>query len=237
MLVNTMYNKLALITGFPEYTNDTDTPEITRFLLQALSEGLHNVINNIYVSNNVLERTDQIVTIPGQDKYGIEGIIKQVQIIKPNGMVEVLPYADNLNQNSVITQQEIANNPNLSKRPSCYCIQNGYLRLFPIPDKAYRLNVTVSTTDLVWANDDSSRESIENINDSVMADRKFCNLVIIRAATLIFARAQNKNAEIYAQLFRDALADFLEHDLKTIQGTRFIERNAGHFRIDRGLLG
>lgn len=225
-----MYNQLALITGFPEYTNDTDTPETTRFLLHSLSVGLHSVINNIYMQNNVLERTDTITTTKGTDLYGIEGIIKSILLV--NGKrVRKLEYMDNVNPNYIPTGEAA-----VQKEPSHYIIDKGYLRVFPIPDREYQLKVTVSTSDLVWANDDSSRNTIQSVNDTVMADNRFCNLVIMRAATVIFARANNALAQVYGDLYSDELRDYLEHDLKTFEANRFFDRSAGHFNPERGLL-
>ena len=34
MLTLKMYNKLALLTGFPQYTNAVDTPDITRIRIK-----------------------------------------------------------------------------------------------------------------------------------------------------------------------------------------------------------
>lgn len=228
-----LYNKLALITGFPEYTNNTDTPETTRFLLNCLSEGLHSVINNIYMQNNVLERTDTIVTSEGQDVYGLEGIIKDIQLVEP-GVTHKLTYMDNTNPNYIIPEARKLEN---TGKPRNYVIKKGYLRLYPIPDKEYTLKVTVSTTDLVWANDDSSKNILDDINDTVMADNKFCNLIILRAAVIIFARAQNALTNVYQELYSDELRDYLEHDLKTFEANRFFDRSAGHFNPERGLLG
>ena len=45
-LVKDMYDSLALKTGFPVYTNDTDCPDINRFLLEMISEGLQSTIDN-----------------------------------------------------------------------------------------------------------------------------------------------------------------------------------------------
>ena len=45
-LVEDMYNELAVITGFPTYLNETNTPDTTKFLLQALSHALQNTIDN-----------------------------------------------------------------------------------------------------------------------------------------------------------------------------------------------
>lgn len=231
MLALNLYNKLALITGFPEYTNDTDAPETTRFLLDCLSEGLHSVINNIYMQNNVLERTDTITTKDGIDTYGIEGIIKSI-LVQDGARVRKLRYMDDINPNYILEGEG-----KVRKEPEFYTIQKGYLRVFPTPDREYKMQVTVSTTDLVWANDDSSRNTIEDINDALMADNRFCKLVVMRAATIIFARAQNAMAQVYQDLYSDELRDYLEHDLKTFEANRFFDRSAGHFNPERGLLG
>ena len=57
-LVKDLYDKLAIKTGFPLYTNEFDTPDITRFLLDVLSEALQSTIDSLYISNNILERND-----------------------------------------------------------------------------------------------------------------------------------------------------------------------------------
>ena len=185
MLVKDMYDRLALITAFPIYTNETDTPEINRFLLEMLSEALQNTIDNLYISNNVLERNDTITTTPNRALYGIEGIIKNIQLIKDDGRAIQIRYDDCANPNDV-TDEKVG-------EPRRYVIKNGYLKLLPTPDKAYTIKVCVSTTDLVMADDDTSRTYIRNINDSIMANDRFCNLVIVKAAELIFARLQNPN--------------------------------------------
>lgn len=232
MLVKNMYNKLALITGFPEYTSETDTPDTTRFLLSVLSDSLKSVINNIYMSNNVLERTDGITTKAGEELYGVEGIIRQVQMTDKNGRTIHLPYLDRFDANKY-------NNPErkITGMPVGYCISKGYLRLVPCPDAPYNLKVTVSTTDLVWANDDTSRTTIENVDDTVMADNRFCMLVVLRAAMVVFQRAQNNNFNVYAELFTDELKDYIEHDFKSFEANRFFDRRAGHYSPERGLLG
>lgn len=230
MLVKEMYDKLALITAFPIYTNETDTPEINRFLLEMLSEALQNTIDGLYISNNVLERNDTIITTPNRDLYGIEGIIKNIQLVKDNGHVVQIHYDDYTNPNNVETEA--------SKKgePRRYVIKNGYLKLLPTPDKAYTIKVCVSTTDLVMANNDTSRTDIRSINDSIVANSRFCNLVITKAAELVFARLQNPNMQIYARLYSDNLKTFLEHDLKTIEAQRGFIRRAGHYDPAKGLL-
>lgn len=233
MLVQKMYNKLALLTGFPQYTNAVDTPDITRTLLEYLSQGLNSVIDNLYIQNNVLERFDTITVKKGQDEVGVEGIIKSVQVIDKGKTFDV-PYADNFNQDTHLTEQE---REKFKGRPKAFTIRKGYMRLLPVPDAEYTLNVVVSTTNLVWANNDVARDTIESVEDAVMADNKFCELVILRAATLLLARANNGAAEVMNNIFRERFNNYLEHDLKTTQGNRFFDRSAGHFNIDRGLLG
>lgn len=233
MLVEKMYNKLALLTGFPQYTNAVDTPDITRTLLEYLSQGLNSVIDNLYIQNNVLERFDTITVQSGQDEVGVEGIVKSVQIIDKNKTFDV-PYMNNFNQNTYMTDAERDKHKG---RPTGFTIRKGYLRLYPIPDAEYKIKLVVSTTNLVWANDDVARDTIENIEDAVMADTKFCELVILRAATLLLARANNQAAEIVNNVYRERFNNYIEHDLKTTQGNRFFDRSAGHFNINKGLLG
>ena len=228
MLVKDMYDRLALITAFPIYTNETDTPEINRFLLEMLSEALQNTIDNLYISNNVLERNDTITTTPDRALYGIEGIIKNIQLVKDNGQVIQIRYDDCVNPNDV-TDEKVG-------EPRRYVIKNGYLKLLPTPDKAYTIKVCVSTTDLVMANDDTSRTFVRNINDSIMANDRFCNLVVVKAAELIFARLQNPNVQIFSRLYEDNLKTFLEHDLKSLEAQRGFIRRAGHYNPERGLL-
>lgn len=228
MLVRDLYDRLALITAFPVYTNETDTPEINRFLLEMLSEALQNTIDNLYISNNVLERNDTITTTPDRALYGIEGIIKNIQLVKDNGQAIQIRYDDCVNPNDV-TDEKVG-------EPRRYVIKNGYLKLLPTPDKAYTIKVCVSTTDLVMADDDTSRPYIRSINDSIMANDRFCNLVVVKAAELIFARLQNPNVQIFSRLYENNLKTFLEHDLKSLEAQRGFIRRAGHYNPERGLL-
>lgn len=228
MLVRDLYDRLALITAFPIYTNETDTPEINRFLLEMLSEALQNTIDNLYISNNVLERNDTITTTPDRALYGIEGIIKNIQLVKDNGQAIQIRYDDCVNPNDV-TDEKVG-------EPRRYVIKNGYLKLLPTPDKAYTIKVCVSTTDLVMADDDTSRPYIRSINDSIMANDRFCNLVVVKAAELIFARLQNPNVQIFSRLYENNLKTFLEHDLKSLEAQRGFIRRAGHYNPERGLL-
>lgn len=233
MLVKKIYNKVAILTGFPQYTNDTDTPDITRTLLEYISQGLQNVIDSIYIQNDVLERFDTLKVLKGQDEVGVEGLIKKVQLVS-KGRTYDLPYLEGFDHDTFLTEQEREKN---SGQPKGFAIRKGYLRLFPIPDTDYTLKIVVSTTDLVSANDDVYKTGVDDVNDTIMADNKFCELVALRASTLILARANNAAAQVLNDLFIKRLNNYLEHDLKTTQANRFFDRSAGHFRLDKGLLG
>lgn len=233
MLVKNIYNKVALLTGFPQYTNETDTPDITRTLLEYISQGLNNVIDSIYIQNNVLERFDTIVVQKGQDEVGVEGIIKKAQIIS-KGKTFNLPYLEGFDHDTYMTEGERAKH---TGKPKGFVIRKGYLRLYPIPDAEYTIKLVLSTTDLVSANDDVYKTGVDNINDTIMADNKFCDLVILRASILLLARANNAAAEVLNSIYHDRLMNYLEHDLKTTQANRFFDRSAGHFDSNRGLLG
>lgn len=226
-LVKDMYDSLALKTGFPAYTNDTDCPDINRFLLEMISEGLQSTIDNLYISNNVLERNDTIKTIPNKNNYGIEGLIKNIQIQGDNGCYDPLPYNDYANPNDL--NEEFG-------RPESYVIKNGYLKLLPTPDAEYTIKTCVSTTDLVMSDDDTSRTSVTHINDSIMASDRFCDLVVLKAVGLTFARLQNATAEIYAGLYEARLKTFLEHDIGTIEAQRGHIRGGGHYDSRLGLI-
>lgn len=226
-LVKDMYDSLALKTGFPVYTNDTDCPDINRFLLEMISEGLQSTIDNLYISNNVLERNDTIKTIPNKNNYGIEGLIKNIQIQGDNGCYDPLLYNDYANPNDL--NEEFG-------RPESYVIKNGYLKLLPTPDAEYTIKICVSTTDLVMSDDDTSRTSVTHINDSIMASDRFCDLVVLKAAGLTFARLQNATAEIYAGLYEARLKTFLEHDIGTIEAQRGHIRGGGHYDSRFGLI-
>lgn len=226
-LVKDLYDNLALKTGFPPYTNDTDCPDINRFLLEMLSEALKSTIDSLYISNNVLERNDTIITIPNKNLYGLEGSIKSIQLQMKDGYKD-LEYADGVNQND--------NNEQFGE-PEAYVIKNGYLKLLPTPNKEYTIKVCVSTTDLVLADDDTSRTSIEHIEDSISASDKFCDLVLLKACALTFIRCNNQLGGIYAELYENRLRTFMEHDLGTLEARRYYGYDAGHYNTRDGLIG
>lgn len=229
--VEEMYNELAIITGFPTYSSSTDTPETTRFLLQILSQALLNIIDSMYTCNNILERTDTIKTSVGQSLYGVDGLIKNIQMKdKVSGRYIKLPYLDKFDKD---TQDENVE----QSTPKGYVIKKGYLRLVPIPDDDYEIKLTLSTNNLVWSDNDVSKIGISSIDDAVMASEEFCNVVVLRAATLVFLRCQNANAQIYNELTQARMRNMLERDTGTMESFRVWDRNAGHYNSDKGLLG
>lgn len=230
-----MYNKLATITGFPQYSQETDAEDITRFLLECLSEALQNVVDNLYTSNNVLERIDTIKTIPNKNLYGISGIVKSAQLLESNGRVRSIPFNTLFPKNKEEEKKEDGSFKYRGK-PLSYVIQKGYMRLLPVPDKEYTIKLALSTTDLVIADNDIARDSIEHINDSVLASSKFCELVVLRASALLFARCKNANAEIYEGLYEDRRRTFIEKDYGSSEMRRGFNRNGGHYDSRRGLL-
>lgn len=230
ILVKDLYNELAIVTGFPLYTNDTDTPDTQRLLLQVLSNALSNVIDGLYITNNVFERTDTITTMAGENQYGIEGIIKNIQIKGDNGKYKKIHYLNDTDFYSKRLEEKQA-------EPCGYVIRNGYLQLYPVPDKEYEIQVVVSTTDLVLADDDTSRSTIKNINDMLLCNERFAELVVLRAAQLLFAKANNNNTQIYASLVQERLKTFIEHDYKSIEAKRVPDNKGGHYNPRKGLLG
>lgn len=246
ILVKDLYNKVSTITGFPVYSNETDTPDINRFILHSLSEGLNSVIDDLYLSDNILERTDTIVTIPNRDKYGIEGVIKNLQLVSVDGIQKSkqIRYDNLFNKYEEIIHEktgETEEGTDILKRtgePQNYVIDGGYLRLLPMPDdKKYTLKVTVSTTDLVVANNDVVRTGIEDIDDSVLGNNRFGDLVVLKTAELIFARCRNANSQIYGQLYEARRRTFRENDRGTMESQRLYDRRSGHYNPERGLLG
>lgn len=227
-LIRDMYDEVALITGFPIYTNETDKPDTDRFILHCLSEGLENVIDTIYMHNNVLERNDKIITIPNQELYGLEGIIKNVELVRKDGRIKHLRYDDLINKDMDET---------LSDEPNCYTIKNGYLKLYPIPDKEYELRLTLSTKHLVLSNNDLGKTSITDIEDSLLTDNEFAKIVTLRAAVLIFARAQSPNAQIYSEICNQRIKDYMERDNGTMEAQRGYLRDAGHYQSGGDIFG
>lgn len=243
VLVKNLYNRLAIATGFPLYTNETDTPDINRFLLEQLSEALLSTIDNCYICNNVLERTDTIITTKFKDEYGVDGIIKNAQLIQ-KGKNITLKYNQRINPYDEIEHEVLEVDEETEELikmantgiPKEYIIRNGYLKLLPMPDDEYTIKLTLSTTDLVSTNNDEYRDRIESVDDSILASNRFCDLVLLKACVLVFTRLQNPNVAYYGQLLDDRMKTFLEHDIGSTEVMRGYDRQAGHYNYRGGLL-
>lgn len=241
--VKDIYDKVAVITGFPLYSNETDTPDINRFILQSISEALHAIIDRLYVSNNVLERKDSLTTEPDEEQYAITGIIKKAQLITKKGIAKQLPYLNKFDKDKITSRYETDEETGEVKeikrtgRPEGYIIESGYMRLIPCPDDSYTVKLTLSTTDLVAADDDTFRETVESIEDRILADDRFCNLVILMSAVLIFARCQNANTEFYSAILEERIKTYIERDFGSSEANRLYDRKQGHYNPRRGLLG
>jgi len=229
--VQELYDEVAVATGFPIYSNETDTPDTTRFLLEILSQALHSILDSVNTNNSTVERTDEIKTIEGQDIYGVDGIIKHIEVIDDLEKVERVPYLNYFDFNKT-------NEPDAKKdKPKGYVIKNRYLRLVPIPDKEYTIRMVLSSRDLVLADDDIFRQSITSINDRIIGTDDFKQVLALRAIGLVFTRCNNNLAGYYNQLAQDRLKSYLERTYGSTEAIRLNDRNSGHFNVRRGLLG
>lgn len=240
MLVETMYNKLAINTGFPLYVNEEQTPETTRFLLEVLNQALLNTIDSIYTSNNVLERRDKIVLTPGMTHYAVEGMVKSIQL---TGRIddELSPFDGRLKGRFVMYNNRVDNPGQILKQeglgyPVSYVIDRGDIRVFPVPDKPYELEVTVSTEDIVWENDNSSKGYISDVKDAVMASSNFCDLVVLKACAFVMARCQNPLSQFYEGLYTKRLNTFVERDSNSSEKYRLYNPRKGHYNPRKGLI-
>lgn len=235
MIVETMYNKLAINTGFPLYVDENEAPETTRFLLEMLNQALLNVIDTVYISNNVLERRDNITLVPNRDFYPIEGMVKSIQYTGNNVNTLVGKFI-RYDMRKDITNQIYKPSEVRIAPPMTYVIDKGNIRLYPIPDKAYEIRVTVSTTNLVWANDDTSKGEITDVTDAIMASKDFCDLVVLRACAFLMGRCQNPMAEFYNNLYTQRLKTFIERDGNSFEKPHLYNPIKGHYSPRRGLI-
>lgn len=226
-----IYNEVCDHTGFPRYTNDTDTPETNRFILNMITLGLHNVIDGVYLSNNILERTDTLKLSAGKQEYAIDGIIKNIQIKNDKGKYIAIPYDNKVNEFMITDNEE-----SRLAIPERYVINKGYIKFYPCPDKPYEVKVTLSTTDLVMADNDVNRRYVASVNDRIMADEDFCQLVALRTASIIFAKCNNANANLYLQLTQERMKTYLEQDLGSLQTQRNFITDSGNYSTRRGLI-
>lgn len=228
--VKDIYNRVAVACGFPTYTNDTDTPDTTRFLLEMISDGVQSTIDILNSHNACLDVTEELITIPDVDKYSATGIIKHIDLIH-DGRARRLPY------NNSIDFYKTNDDTSPKGIPTSYVIDAGYIRLFPIPDNNYKLVMRLSTDDLVLSDNDVSRSYVEHINDSIIATQELGILITLRAITLVLLRCQSPNARIYSELQKARFNTFIERDYMSSEAKRMFNGNTGHYNPDRGLLG
>lgn len=233
--VKDLYNKVAIACGFPVYTNNTDTPDITRFILEMISEGLNSTID-ILSSNSVsLNRHEELTTIAGQEEYGVTGLIKHIELEEKDSLGNKtyirLKYLDD------IDFMRTRNSNEKNARPFGYVINNGYLRLIPCPDKAYNIKMELSTNDLVLSDNDVYRCNVEHIDDSIIGTKDFGDVVFLRTCALILLRAKSPTAQLYTELQNARIRTMVEKDYGSNEGRRMGSGYLGHYNPDRGLLG
>ena len=231
-----LYNDIATATGFPLYTNETDTPDITRFLLEMITEGLHSTLDNLYINSNTLERTDIIKIDSSKDKYSFQGIIKHIDLVQPNGNIKPLFYNNIVDFNRANTE----NTGELAKskgEPQSYVIKNGYIKLFPFPKRDYKLILTLSSKDIVLSDEDVYQVSVKSINDSIIGTKEFETCVKLRTIALIYIKCNNQLSQLYSQLANERLKAYIESDFGSNQADRINNPSAGHYDARRGLLG
>lgn len=233
MLVETLYNEVAINCGFPTYIDESSTPETTRFLLEMMNQALLNTIDNVYISQNVLEKRDTIVMKPGQDIYPIDGMVKRIQYLQGQDKLSGKYIRFNYGNDD----PGFIPPANKYGYPTTYVVDRGNIRFLPIPDKAYAVKVTTSTTNLVWANDDTSRNSIIDVKDSIMASKDFCDIIVLKACAYVLGRCNNKNAEFYNTLASQRLGTFLERDSNSLEKPSLYNPVQGHYNSRQGLLG
>lgn len=229
--VKDLYNSIALATGFPLYTNETDTPNTTQFLLEVINEALHSLIDELNTNANILQRENRIVTVPGQQMYPVNGVVRNIQITDKKGRIYPINYLDRTN----FLMKTQSSTP--QGMPRGYAINKGYIKLYPIPDDAYNIDVTISIKDLVLSNNDTFRNTVQTVDDSIMCDQEFAVLIKLRAMVLIYMRCASPLTNIYNQICQKRFLTYQEHDYGSNEAQRGPWRDGGHYNSERGLLG
>ncbi|MCM1324133.1 MAG: hypothetical protein NC218_08220 [Acetobacter sp.] len=228
--VKELYNEVAVATGFPTYTNDTDTPDITRFLLEMISEGLHSTLDLISTNANTVQRENRIITIPGQDKYSVDGIVKHLELIDDRGRIHRIPYNDMADPMRTLDKKVDKG------MPRSYVISGGYIKLMPIPEKKYELRAVLSSSDLVLSNNDTYKNRVTDIEDVIIGTQDFATCVKMRTIALLLMRCMSPQAQIYSGLSIERVKSYIEKDIGSVEGNRGMRRSGGHYDVRRGLL-
>lgn len=228
--VKDLYNEVAVATGFPRYTNDTDTPDITRFLLEMISEGLHSFLDIMSTNSNFVQRENKIVTTPGRDTYAVDGIVKHLEVKDASGKVHRVMYddmADTMRTLDKETEKGL---------PRAYVISGGYIKLLPVPDKKYEMKAVLSSSHLVLSNNDTYNNSVTDINDVIIGTKDMATCVKLRTIALILMRCMSPQAQIYADLSVERIKSYIEKDIGSTEANRGMRRSGGHYDVRRGLL-
>lgn len=233
--VRKLYDKVAVACGFPTYTNNTDTPDITKFILEMISEGLNSTIDILSTNSLRLNRLEDIRTIKGQNEYAVTGIIKHADLIET--MEDGQTIATRLRYFDDIDPMRTLDSSAQNGKPLGYCIHDGYMRLVPTPDKEYQVKMEISTNDLVMADNDVYRTNVEHINDSIIGSQEFADVIFLRTCALILLRANSPTAKLYTELQDARIHTMIEKDFASNENRRMDSGWTGHYNPNRGLLG
>lgn len=228
--VKDLYDQVAVATGFPRYTNEMDTPDITRFILEMITEGLHSTLDLLSTNSATMQRENRIVTIPKQDTYSVDGIVKHLEVEDEYGRIHRINYDDRAD---IMKTQDPKTHSGL---PRAYVMNGGYIKLLPVPDKAYKIKAILSSSHLVLSDDDTYKTSITSIDDSIIGTADFEVCLKLRTIALILMRCMSPQAQVYAQLAMERIKSYIEKDIGSVEGDRGMRRSAGHYNVRRGLL-
>lgn len=228
--VKDLYDQVAIATGFPRYTNDTDTPDITRFILEMITEGLHSTLDLLSTNSATMQRENRIVTIPEQDKYSVDGIVKHLEVKDEYGRIHRINYNDRAD---IMRTQDSKVCRGL---PHSYVMDGGYIKLIPVPDKAYEIKAILSSSHLVLSDNDTYKTSVTDINDSIIGTADFEVCLKLGTIALILMRCLSPQATVYAQLRAERIKSYIEKDIGSVEGNRGMRRSGGHYNVRRGLL-
>ena len=229
--VKDIYNKVALITGFPQYSNDTDTPDINRFILEMINEGLQSVIDVLNTNSTALQIGNRIVTTEGKWMYAFDGIIRHIEIENLKGQKRRINYKNNID--FLMTPDKFSP----TGFPTHYTVSGGYLKLYPIPDNSYNITMVLSTNNLVASDNDELRSTVEHINDSILCTQDVANLITLRTCALIFIRCNSNLANLYSEMSNSRIKTYIEKDYGSNEAQRGYSNKGGHYDPERGLLG
>lgn len=231
--VKELYNDIATATGFPQYSNTTDTPDITRFMFEMITEGLNSTLDLLSTNSATGERVDVFATIPGQDRYNVAGMVKHLEVKDPTtGRYNRVFYSDTADTMAATNEDEI-------KRgfPRAYVISGGSIKLFPVPDDIYEMRTVLYSNHIILADDDTYKNKVTSINDVIIGTADFEQLIKLRIIALILIRCASSQAQIYSSLAQERIKTYIEKASGSNEPNRNLRRSGGHYDVRRGLLG